>query len=352
MRLTSVQNLIGGEIIARDILTSEGGILLRASTKFRPAFKDKLLARNITHVFITDHISKGITPPELISSELKIKLSQNLRSQFESVQKVMHINMEEIHSTTTTIIENMQDKNIILDMLDLQRNDSYTYSHCLNVAILSCALGKKLGFNAAMLEKTVKGAILHDIGKMIIPKDILNKPGKLTMPEKEVMDSHCKLGYDLIKDNPAMSPITKIIVLCHHEREDSSGYPLGKGDELHIAAKLVAVADVFDALIADRPYRQGFPINTALSILKQERLNTEIIHTLENIIAFYPVGSTVLLNNYHVGLVEQNFADDLRRPLVRVFYNLNTRTAEDYKCNLKKETDKYIIEKLNSISMH
>lgn len=349
MRLVCVQNLCGGEIIGKDILTAEGGILLRATTKFRPAFKEKLLDRGITEIFIEDKISEGIEPPEIISQDVKTKLTKNLKNQFETIQNVMSINLDEIHSITHTILENMTHQDLILDMMDLKRNDSYTYSHCLNVCILSCAIARKMGFKYNMLEKVVTGAILHDIGKMVIPKDVLNKPGKLTVEERVIMESHSKLGYDLIKDDPYISPVSKVIILCHHERENGNGYPLKKGCELHAAAKIVAVADVFDALISDRPYRVGFPLNQALSILKQEQLNQDIISTLENMVAFYPVGCTVRLNNNHIGLVEQNYCEDLKRPSVRVIYNLNTHTNEDYKCHLINEPDKYIVERLDAL---
>lgn len=349
MRLTSVHNLSGGEIIGKDILTAEGGILLKATTKFRPIFKEKLLDRGISEIFIEDKLSYGIEPPELISAQIKSKLNQNLKTQFESIQNVMSIDLSEIHCITSTILENMSHQDLVLDIMDLKRNDNYTYSHCLNVSILSCAIAKKMGFNFDMLQKVITGAVLHDIGKMIIPKDLLNKPGKLSPEERSIMETHSTLGYELIKNDHSISPISKIIILCHHEREDGTGYPLKKGTELHIATKIVAVADVFDALIADRPYRNGFPVNRALSLLKQEKLNTDIIHTLENMVAFYPVGSAVRLNNNLIALVEQNYADDLRRPTLRVIYDLNSSTQKDYKCHLRNEPDKYIIERLHTL---
>ncbi len=349
MRLINVDDLIGNEIIGKDILSEQGGILLKAQTKFRTVFKDKLVSMGIKQIFIEDDFSEGIIPPEAIEQSLKLKLIHNLKEQFESMQDIMSINLSDIQSIATTILETMSSNEIVLDLMDLQRNDSYTYSHCLNVSIMSCAIAKKMGFSIDMIEQIILGALLHDIGKMILPKDILNKPDRLSDSERSIIETHSKLGYDLIKDNSGVNAITKVIVLCHHEREDGSGYPLGKGDDLHISAKIIAVADVFDALISDRPYRSGFPINMALNILNQENLNQNIICTLQSIVAFYPVGSTVQLSNGLVGLVEKNHSQDLKRPLLRIIYDIKTQRLENRRYNLLHEPDVHIIDRINDI---
>ncbi|MGL5675145.1 MAG: HD-GYP domain-containing protein [Cellulosilyticaceae bacterium] len=349
MRLTYVHNLSGGELIGKDILTPDGAILLKANTTFREAFKDRLLDRGISEIYIKDNLSEGIEPPELISQNIKMKLNNHLQSQFESIQNVLSIDLEEIHTLTTTILENMSDQDIIFDMMDLKRNDNYTYAHCLNVSIISCALAKKMSFTFEMIEKVVAGALLHDIGKMVLPKDILNKPGKLTPHERAIMETHSTLGYDLIKENPTMSAISKVIILCHHEREDGNGYPLQKGADLHIASKIVAVADVFDALISDRPYRNGFPINEALLLLKQESLNTDIIAILEKMVAFYPVGCAVRLNTNEIALVEKNYSADLKKPSLRVIYDLNTLSPVNFKCSLMNDNNRFIVERLDDL---
>lgn len=347
MKSISIHELKGGEIIGKDILIPEGGTLLTSATKYRLSFKNRLLERGITNLFIDDAISESIEPPELLPQEIKTSLTNNLKKQFDFIQNVVSIDLDEINYITSIILETISSKEIILDMIDLKRNDSYTYSHCLNVAILSCAIALKMNFDSDLLENLIIGAILHDIGKMILPKDILNKPGKLTIDERKVLETHATLGYEFIKDEPNVSPLSKVIILCHHERENGKGYPLGKGTDLHLAPKIVAVSDVFDALISDRPYRKGFPINRALSILKQESLNVEVIKTLESIIAFYPVGSAVLLNNATIGLVEKNFSDDLPRPLLRIIFNTTSQMKEDYRCNLQAEPTLYITKKID-----
>lgn len=349
MRLMSVEKLIGGEVIGRDIFTSEGGILLKASSRFKPAYKKRLLDRSIHEVYIDDELSKGIMPYEIMRPQIKTQLLQQLNTQFKHIENVMCVNLQDIEALTNIIIDELSNHDIMLDLMDLKCNDSYTYSHCLNVSVISCALAKKMGFNYEDIKKIVIGALLHDIGKIMIPKDILNKPGQLTAEERNIIQTHCQIGYDIIKNDSIMSPISKVIILCHHEREDGKGYPLSKGEDLHMGAKLVAVADVFDALVSNRPYREGFPINRALTILRKEKLNEYAIKTLESMVAFYPVGTSVKLSNNLIALVEQNFTTDLNRPLVRVIYDLCTNTIENYRYDLRKELNVTILEKVTTL---
>lgn len=349
MRLVPVENLKGGEIIGRDILTSEGSILLKATSRFKPAYKKRLLERRIHNIYIDDDISKGIVPYEIINPHIKRQLKNELNEQFKRIENVMSVNLQDIEPLTTIIIDELSNKNLILDMMDLKCNDGYTYSHCVNVGIITCALAKKIGFNYEDIKKIVTGALLHDIGKIMIPKDILNKPGQLTFDERTVIQSHCQIGYDIIKNDPTMSPISKVIVLCHHEREDGNGYPLAKGEDLHMGAKIVAVADVFDALVSDRPYRDGFPVNRAMTFLKKEKLNQYVINVLESMVAFYPVGSAIRLSNQLIALVEQNFTSDLTRPLVRVIYDLRTNSVTNYKYDLRKELNVTVVDKVTHL---
>lgn len=345
MRLVNVEQLKGGEILGQDILSPEGSILLRASSHFKLAYKKYLTQRHIYEVYIDDEISRGIMPNPVIPPHIKQSITQNLEYQFKQIQTLTAINnLAQMKSLTTHIVQELAHKDVIFDILDLQHNDAYTYSHCINVAILSCSLAKKLVFNYEDISHIVIGALLHDIGKIILPKDVLNKPGQLTTSERNIIQTHCQIGYDIIKNDLSLNAISKTIILCHHEREDGNGYPLKKGSELHLGAKLVAVADVFDALVSDRPYRSGFTPSRALNILKEESLNQDIISILERMVAYYPVGSTVKLNNGFIALVEENFPNYPNAPLVRVIYNELEHTVLNYRLDLRYEKTITILE--------
>ena len=345
MRLVPIEYLTEGDIIAKDIMSNEGGILLRHHTKFKEAFKSKLIERNILEIYIEDEISKGIEPKQIIDPLIKQRMSQDVKKQFDYLKEKMALNVDAIQKIATELIEQMYQKELILELDDLKINDEYTYEHCLAVAILTALVCQKLNMNTEQKEKIVMGAMIHDIGKIIIPKDILNKPTSLTKEEYEVIKSHVQIGYKMIKDNQQLSPITKLAVLCHHEREDGSGYPLGKGEELHIGAKIVAACDLYHALISDRCYRQGLPISEAIAIGQKEAIHPGIRTIIEGLFAYYPVGCMVELNDGTIGIVEKNHSIDIKRPTIRIISKENGRLIEKCKMNLQENKELYIVGK-------
>ncbi len=343
MRLISTPLLQEGDIIGRDVVSPEGSILLKHDTRFKEAFKNKLLERGILEVYIEDEVSEGIEPVGIISQESKQIIMSDIKAQYESLKNHFDLDIETLTKVTSLLMEELMQKDLVFELDDIKTNDNYTYEHCIAVAMMSHMVCDKLMIPIEQKKQIVLGALIHDIGKVIIPKDILNKPGKLTDEEYMMMKTHSEIGYSMIKDNPAIHAITKLVVLCHHEREDGSGYPLGKGAELHIGAKIVGACDLFHALISNRCYRPGLPVNEVVAIAQNEPINPKIRAIIEHSLAYYPVGCMVLLNDGSVGIVEQNFAADVKRPLVRVIRtNCDGNKQDIYKIDLRKETNYYI----------
>ena len=345
MRLVPIEHLKDGDIIAKDIISYDGGVLLRHDTRFKEVFKSKLIERNVSEVYIDDEISKGIEPTELIESSIKQRMANDIKKQFEKLKDRLELDVSVFSEITGFLIEQLSRKELVLELDDLKTNDDYTYEHCLAVAILTNVVCNKMSMNIYQKEKIVMGAMIHDIGKIIIPKDILNKPDRLTEEEYEIMKSHTVVGYKMIKDNTEISAITKLAVLCHHEREDGSGYPLGKGEELHIGTKIVAACDLYHALISDRCYRQGLPINEVITVAQKEAINPEIRTIIENTFSYYPVGCMIQLNNGKIGIVEKNIASDVKRPIVRIIDKEEGRLVATYKLNLQNERQLYIVSR-------
>lgn len=149
-----------------------------------------------------------------------------------------------------------------------QSYDKATFIHSINVTILTLFLAKMMGYCEKGLKEIAWGALLHDLGKLKVPKSILNKPGKLTEDEYELMKRHPRDGVKLL-ESFSLSKASLLPIIQHHERWGGTGYPLGlKAEEIHPNARIVAVADVFAALTADRPYRRGMKIDQALKIVK------------------------------------------------------------------------------------
>lgn len=169
----------------------------------------------------------------------------------------------------------------------LKQYDLLTYYHCIAVALLAKLVCNRLPITLEKTQKIVLGALLHDIGKLRIPKEILNKPSALTKKEYEIMKHHVWLGYQIIQEDLELDQVTKEIILCHHEKEDGTGYPFGyTGDQLDQAVKIVSLCDFYHALIADRCYRKGLPVQVVDQMARNEALNEEIRLCLESYLYF------------------------------------------------------------------
>ena len=173
------------------------------------------------------------------------------------------------------------------------------------------------------LKKLSQAALLHDIGKTCLPVEILNKPGKLAPEEYEEIQKHCRYGYNLLKNNPDISSVTRNAILSHHENENGTGYPRQlSGDKIHKFAKIIHIADVYDALTTKRVYKDAMNPSEALEYLMSQieiMFNKEMVATFLQYIAPYPLGVTVELSNGKPAVVVQNNRDMLSRPKVRLF---------------------------------
>ena len=159
----------------------------------------------------------------------------------------------------------------------VEAKDEYTQGHVERVSKLAIALGKKMGLSEKEMESLRYGGILHDIGKIGIPGHILNKPGPLNNEEWKVMKNHPVAGYNICLPLKKNLGFALEVIRHHHEKLDGSGYPDGiKNEEISTAARIMAVVDIYDALITDRPYRKGMPLEKAVDILKQEASNNKL----------------------------------------------------------------------------
>jgi HD-GYP domain-containing protein (c-di-GMP phosphodiesterase class II) len=170
----------------------------------------------------------------------------------------------------------LNDNDTLRYLVNITSHDYYTYTHSVEVGILSVALAKSLFRDSKDHDIYALGAgfFLHDVGKVNIGEDIINKPGRLTDDEMNEMRRHPALGYKLLHETNQLTEESKIIVLQHHERHDGTGYPRGlRGNEIHIYGRICAIADVYDALTTDRPYRKKMKPFDALKLMRHEMLN-------------------------------------------------------------------------------
>jgi HD-GYP domain-containing protein (c-di-GMP phosphodiesterase class II) len=218
--------------------------------------------------------------------------------------------------------------------------------------VLSLITGIGLGYNPLRLKDLGTGALLHDIGKLRIPGEILKKPSQLTVEEFEEIKRHTVYGYEILKDNQKVSMISAFIAFGHHERYDGSGYPLQlRGENIHQCARIVAAADVFDALSSDRVYRKKLRTHEVIEYiisLGSRHFDPEIVRSFIKYIAIYPVGTGVMLSTGERGQVVRVNKAVPTKPVVRVvFDSANERVDNSPEIDLSKDQGIYIVDACN-----
>ncbi len=225
-----------------------------------------------------------------------------------------------VSSMTESILRN---PNAFLWMRMLKDKDSYTYSHCMDSSALAIAFGRYMGLSRAELEDLGIGALLSDVGKMQVPPELLNKPGKLTDKEFALVKKHVEYSVRIMQKSGGLSKTAIATAATHHERFDGSGYPRGlKGREIPVLGRMAAIVDCYDAITSDRPYRRPISANEAVRRLYDWRgsaFQSELVEQFIQTLGTYPTGSIVELNTGQVGIVvSQNRLRRLRPKIMLI----------------------------------
>ncbi|MBI3563022.1 MAG: HD-GYP domain-containing protein [Gammaproteobacteria bacterium] len=231
------------------------------------------------------------------------------------------VNVKEVAATIAQINTDVKvNANAITWLTFLKDREHYAQTHALNVSILALRFGHHLKLSDSQLGALGLGALLHDVGNMLLPAEILNKPGPLTAEEWTLVKTHPGLGNKLLQKNDIPPAEALDIVLHHHERNSGGGYPDGlKGDEINFLTKIVALVDVYDAMTSDRCYRAGITPYLAMQDIyksSQADFDRSLVEEFISCIGLYPVGSVVELNQGHLGVVIATTSKTRLRPLV------------------------------------
>lgn len=312
MRYLPITKVKEGMILGTDLLDGIGRLLISKNSELTSEFISRLTEMGILGVYIDDEYSKGIEVESIIPISLKS----------EGFEAVRQKNIDECKKIAKKIVDIIAgaDK-ISLDMIDLKSFDNYTYAHSVNVAVLACTIGFGMNFSEDEIEDIVLAALLHDLGKLEIPEEILNKPGRLTPEEFAFVKAHPSISYDLISDRVDINSKVKHAVLSHHENHDGSGYPNGlSGDKILPIARILHVADTYDALTSKRPYKEPYTAFASLEILQGGRgtlFDPEVVNAFLKYVPIYPKGTVIRLNDEIEGIVIENSEEHNQRPIVR-----------------------------------
>ena len=222
----------------------------------------------------------------------------------------------------------MRNPGALIGLARLKNKDDYTYMHSVAVCALMVSLARQLGLDDEQIRLAGLAGLLHDVGKMMIPLTILNKPGKLTDAEFETMKSHPVEGHKMLLEGSGIGEVALDVCLHHHEKVDGSGYPERLTDtQISLFAKMGAVCDVYDAITSNRPYKNGWEPAESLRKMAEwskGHFDTTIFHAFVKSIGIYPIGSLVRLESGYLGVIIEQTEKSLLTPILMVFFSIKS----------------------------
>ncbi len=373
MRRIAVEHLEIGARLGRDVGSPSDQTavpLLRAGVRISESYRQSLTRAGIDSVWVDDAVSDGIEPLETLSSATRQRATAAIHSAFRRVSDPATHSpgmasevVQEMHEVATLIVQDvMRQVHLAVALNDLSHADNYTLQHSLAVTTLGLSLGLRVmlrhGWTDALgrrrfddLEQRLSllgvGLLLHDIGKLAIPAEILQKQGPLTQAERRTMQEHPMLGLQILRQAKALSPLSKAVIRSHHERWNGSGYPDGlREGAIHDFPRIAAVADVFDALTSNRAYRVAMTTGEAYAFIVDrtgQDFAPEVAAVFRTVVAPYPPGTEVTLSDGRSGLVKEVHSGRVERPVVRVLTDRSGTPIVPLEVDLSTSADVTIV---------
>jgi len=214
-----------------------------------------------------------------------------------------------------------QNRTALLALTALKNYDNYTFTHMVNVSILTMGQARGVGIDGALLREFGMGGLMHDIGKVKTPNEILNKPDKLTEQEFDVLKRHPVDGAQILRKTPEMPTLASVMSFEHHLRADGTGYPDASRGQLNLGTSLCGIADVYDAMRSQRVYQPAFPTDRILAVLQRNdgtQFDQNLVRRFVQLVGIYPAGNLVRLYSGEIAVVLKAHAADPYRPRVRI----------------------------------
>jgi putative nucleotidyltransferase with HDIG domain len=298
-----------GMLLGADVVSARGKVMLAVNTILTESMIDRLACWGYNDLMIVDDDEKANLGVRSRRQAEKENFTVNyhktvglIRQAFESVIYLQEAPLTEMSGLADNSLLNLTSTPGVLIYLTALRNaDNYTFQHSVNVAIICGTIGKWLGLDNKLLRKLILAGMMHDVGKMLIPATILNKPGKLLPNEMDIMRNHATFGCDILSKSGLKDEDILQAIRQHHERLDGSGYPKHvQSDEISQLARIIAIADVYDAMTSDRVYQQSLTPFRAIGELFEEmfgKLDAAICTVFLNSLRDYFIGSVVKLRD-------------------------------------------------------
>lgn len=318
-------------ILSRDVILPDGHLIAAAETPLTMNLIERISDYHILEIHVEAEPRTNQVPTyfekvrkskafQEFSKDYTENISVVKRNLNNIITNTSEVSIDELIKGTTDLLADNKNSLHLFDMLHSMREfDDITYVHSVNVALISSIIGKWLHFSKDQIKNLVLCGLMHDIGKLLIPPEILSKPGKLTSTEFTTIKTHVSLGYNKLNEQNFETQV-KEACLLHHERSDGNGYPFGlKSDKIPVAAKIIAIADVYDAMTSNRVYRGSicpFEVIRDMEAGAYNQFDPKfLIPFLNNVISSY-LHNNVRLSNGLVGEVIMINQSNLSRPII------------------------------------
>ena len=383
-----VEHLKPGTLLYNPTYDFEGNLIHAGYIPFTEDEIEALLASGIQKIYYTANknprfVEKKAESPKGLLDYIDEEIYEGPRTissgtqkqaitVMEKILKVIDTDSDEpnpaIFEEAKTVVDNIihdldNSDSDMVNLIDLQEYDDYTYTHCLNVGIIAIYFARKLRLDEELIKDIGLGGFLHDIGKVKVPTNIINKSGELSPEEFEVVKHHAQIGYEIISYSESLSDTVKKIVLLHHEKHNGTGYPYHlKEEEIDACVMITALADYYDALTTERSYKKAFSNRETLALIQQkagEYFKRDMAHRFaREMLAlfkesnFYLIGNYVLLNTTEVAQIVSKDSELTSRPGVEIVRNIHGKIlTKPFFVDLNRDGSRHIVQILHDFKL-
>ena len=323
MQRVSVGFLEAGMVAARNVHSAEGRLLVTKDTVLSEAMVANIQKTSLGSIYVRNPLFQDIEAEEVVTEDNRRKAVMALKSAVTAYQKTKVLDIQPLKKVLRElVVEIIRNRDSMIHQLDMRTYQDYIYAHSVNTCVLSVLIAVNLDYPEGKLTDLALGTMLHDVGMMMLPDALLMKIGNLTPEESKQVQQHPEDGFNILRTVREIPITVAHIAYQHHERVDGKGYPRNlTADKILEFAKVAAVADTFDALVSDRPYRKGMVPHEAYEVmmaLADSYVDRDILHLFLTHVAIYPVGAVVQLDNGQHGVVTKVLPRLQTRPQVRL----------------------------------
>ncbi len=335
MEKTYLSAVPSGAVIGKDVYGMDGVLLIPKGATFKDHYTQSFRNKGVTSLFVDksgslkkdtiEEIRASMEISDIIHDKTRTQAINQVKKTIVNFSCASGINISKLSKIVSDMIEQiLEKKDFVFALSQLRSIDDYTYKHSVNVGVISLLIGTDLKLDSKALMDLGIGAILHDIGKVLISEDILKKPTKLTYEEFQEIKKHPQYGYDILKQSNVSEDAAQI-ALYHHEKVNGTGYTSGlKSSDIPLFSRIVAIADVYDAMSNDRIYQKKKTpdiVYSEITHASNTHFDSNIMETFCKHLSIYPNGTGIVLNTNHKGMVLSQNRMYPESPVVRIFKN-------------------------------